>query len=324
MSDAARNTVPYHVPYAPAALAALPNDQIALYDPQTRQVVVYSAAPNGKLFEVAPLHPPAPEPSPPCAPDPFCEWAMAANAPLVVGLNDGVGLWTLAPHRAPAHAFGGMKFTRLVALDPRGRWAIMQDRRELVLLDLQTQHCTARWAASTADVQSTAGGMRYLAHLEGDATRSLVVQRCTNDGLLVEKARARVVPPAGAGVPLHVYFSSDVHTQVLYVVYGALEERGAGVKQRITLQRWQMMWGETPSVSATQAVHFAEPFDDFATIPGTGQRACAWPKRGGYVLESWRGDEPFTSRVRPVGTKTLTLWVPHDMPNTIHVSATGV
>ena len=313
------STIPFRAPRRPAALAALPsNRELALYDENTRTVHTYACC-GGQLRETRAFSTQATQEKT-LEPGPFFEWRMAANAPLVVGLDEEAGLWLLKPQHNPQRMFSDLKATRLVALDHLGLWAIVQCRRELVLLDLANHRPAARWLASSADVQVSRDGRRHLAHIEGDAPRTLVVQREASGA--TQKARARLVPPAGAGVPLHVHFSGDVDTNTLYVVYEALQ--GEESTRRLTLQKWQVQWGERPTLSATQAVHFADAFDDFTTLPGTGQRACAWPRRGGYVLESWRDGVPFTSRVRPVGTRYTTLWVPHDMPDTIHATATGV
>jgi hypothetical protein len=313
------STLPFRAPRRPAALAALPsNRELALYDESTRTVHTYACC-GGQLVETGAFSAQDVQ-GKTQEPGAFFEWRMAANAPLVVGLDEEAGLWILKPQRVPRRMFSDLKVTRLAALDRLGLWAVVQCRRELVLLDLANHRPAARWLGSAADVQVCCHGRRHLAHMEGDSTRTLVVQREAFGS--TQKARARLVPPAGAGVPLHVHFSGDVETNTLYVIYEAL--RGEESARRLTLQKWQVQWGERCALSATHAVHFADAFDDFTTLPGTAQRACAWPKRGGYVLESWRDGVPFTSRVRPVGTRHTTLWVPHDMPDTIHATATGV
>lgn len=322
------HTTPFRAPRRPAALAALPSGrEVALYDETTRSVHTYATA-CGMLGETTQLHSkehavfPGAQTIDTAAPGPFYDWKMASNAAVVVGVDDEAGVWVIRPQKKPLRMYKEVKITQLVAVDRLGLWALVQVRFELALLSLQNETLPKRWLGSTGDVQVTDQATRYVVSLctSDKGMPRVVLERSHSQDEAPRVARARLVAPAGAGVPLYVHLSGDAETDTFYVVYGALEKGAASNKNthRITLQKWQVHWATKPTLHATQAMHFPDPFDDFVTLPGTGQMACKWPQRGGYVLQKGRGDTPFTSRVRPVGTRSLTLWVPHDMPDTIH------
>ena len=319
--------VPLAAPHTPAALAALPsNRELAIYDAEKRTVHTYARS-GAQLVETYDLTMRKPdkvnerEDAAPNPQNPFFEWLMAANAPVVVGVDQESGIWVIRPQSPAKRFWKDVKVTHLVAVDRLGTWCLVQRRFELALLNLHSEAIMpVSFRATTGDVHTTDSGLRYLAAITGDAGKRISVQRLR--GEVNDSVSARLVAPAGAGTPLYVRFSGDPETECLYVVYGAVHEGES--RQRITLQRWQVVWGEKPTLNATKALHFSEPFANFTTLPGTGRMACDWPRRGGYVLEKTENDVPFTSKIRPVGTREVTLWVPHDTPKTIHASLVSI
>lgn len=294
-------------------LAALPSGrEFAAYDAAAQVVSVFASS-GGALVETEALGAgKAPARGRRLA---FLSWRMAANAPVVAALDDDGALWVVRAGAAPVRLHPGLHATRLVGVGRMGAVAVLQVREEMVFASLQAPE-VHRVRAEAADVWTTAGGAAWRVHAAPAPESRLVVK-----GPGVE-ADARLVPPAGAGAPYEVVFGpggpSDAPKSV-YVLYGARSAYDEAVGRRVTLQTWAIA-GEGASLVATKAVHFHEPFVSFAVVPATGQLACEWPARGGYVMQGTEEAGAVTSRVRPAGTDALTVWCPTAPAGLVHVT----
>jgi hypothetical protein len=306
------------VPCMPAALAVMPGAHtLAVFeDPRKSKCnpVVRMFAPSGQgagrhLAEIQSLLKPTPSDS---ATYDVREWRMAANAPVVVALDAAGTMVVFRAGRAPQRVCAHLRPTRLVAIDRLGLRAVVQARDDMVVVPITPD--TGLHSPTLFQVKG-ASACNTLTSNTGEVYTVVV-----KEGILAvyheKKAlKVRLTVPVGTGIPFEVHLCGSGALPSVWVLYGAIVQKGA----RVVAQKW-CCDPQNGTLKILQTLHFQEPFSTFSTLPSTGQLACMWPSRGGFVIQAGGNLEPLTSLVCPVGTHECTAWVPADMPRTIHIS----